>query len=255
MTKTCEISIEGQIYKVCVSDEPEALLAAYAAGGAVLGVGEDCAAACPGIPVFIQSWDKVSREQLNQIAERLVCRKLGLPWIICRTERLTIREATGEDWEKLGPFWNENVLTGSGAAAFNSREELEAYISCQYKFYEYGLWVLEEKETGRMIGAAGVWNPEEEVCRRLKNAGELPEEYLEMGYQVFSPYQRRGFAREACRAVMAYTDWELECKLCLQIHPDNHPSLNLARSLGFRPLIPHTDTEETQWPYQFVWSC
>lgn len=255
MTKTCEVNIRGQLYQVCVSDEPEALLAAYAAGGAALGVGEECAAACPRLPVFIQSWDSVSKEQMNRISERIVRRKLGVPWIICRTERLIIREAAGEDWEELQPFWGENSLSVMETAAFKSQEELEAYISCQYRFYEYGLWLLEEKETGRIIGAAGVWNPEDRVCRSLEAAGELPEEYLEMGYQVFSPYQGKGFAREACQAVMAYADWELECKLCLQIYPDNHPSLNLARVLGFRALIPHIDTGETQWPYQYVWSC
>ncbi len=255
MTKTCTVNIKGQFYKVCVSDEPEALLAAYAAGGAVLGVGEVCAAACPKLPVFIESWDSAGKEQLNRIAERLVRRKLGLPWIIAQTERLIIREASGEDWEKLQPLWSGNALSPVQAAAFKSREDLETYISCQYRFYEYGLWLLEEKETGRIIGAAGLWNPEERVCRRLKAAGEPAEEYLEMGYQVFLPYQRKGFAREACQAVMAYGDWELECKLCLQIHPDNHPSRKLARNLGFWPLIPHTDTGETQWPYLYVWSC
>lgn len=255
MTKTCTVNIKGQLYKVCVSDEPEALLAAYAAGGAVLGVGEICAAACQKIPVFIESWNSVSEEQLNRIAERLVRRKLGLPWIICQTERLTIREASGEDWEKLPPLWEGNAASAVRAAAFKNREDLETYISCQYGFYEYGLWLLEEKETGRIIGAAGVWNPEDRVCRRLEAAGEPPEEYLEMGYQVFSPYQRKGFAREACQAVMAYADWELECKLCLQIHPDNYLSRKLAQSLGFRPFIPHTDTGETQWPCLYAWNC
>ena len=42
MTKNYQIRIEGQTFTVVVSDEKEALLAAQAAGRAVLGVGKSC---------------------------------------------------------------------------------------------------------------------------------------------------------------------------------------------------------------------
>ena len=58
MTKTCNTEINGQLYQVCISDEPEALLAAKAAGRAVLGVGEACASFCP--------WDHDSSEKLGR---------------------------------------------------------------------------------------------------------------------------------------------------------------------------------------------
>ena len=246
MTRTCDVLVKGQLHKVCISDEPEALLAAEAAGRAVLGVGEKCAASCPWLSTFIRSWDEVGETALKTIAERLVRRKKRLPWVICETDRLIIREAAETDFEQLAFLQIK---------AFENREALASYISCQYGFYEYGLWLLEEKTSGCIAGAAGVWNPEDTVCRMLKAAGEVPEDYLEMGYQIASPYQRKGLAREACQAIMTYTDWELECKICLQVERTNLPSQKLAESLGFWRLTPRTDRGEIQWPYLYGWSC
>lgn len=249
MTKNYQIRIEGQTFTVVVSDEKEALLAAQAAGRAVLGVGKSCEGV--EIPAVAQDWSCVSLKLAEQIARR----KAELPWIICAGERVTVREAAKSDWNgliKWGPFkeWPDQ-------AAF------QAYIDGQYKFYEYGLWLIEEKKTGLLLGRAGVWNPDEETCRRLKAAGEESGEYLELGYEVFSPYRGKDFAKEACQAIMAYADWELECRLCVRIWPDNLPSLSLAEKLGFRRLRepeasfipPHKGSGETLWPFLYVWSC
>lgn len=252
MTKSYQIQIGEKILTVVVSDEREALLAAQAAGRAVLGVGKSCEGL--EIPAVAQDWSCVSRRMAEQTARR----KERLPWIICTGERVTVREASQEDWRALqcwGPF-----------REWPDQEAFQAYIDGQYSFYEYGLWLIEEKNTGLLLGRAGVWNPDEETCRRLEEAGEQSETYLELGYEVFSPYQGQGFAAEACRAVMAYADWELECRLCARIRPDNLPSLKLAERLGFKrlrepnetnfSLIPsHRDSEEIQWPSLYVWSC
>ena len=190
MTKTCNTEINGQLYQVCISDEPEALLAAKAAGRAVLGVGEACASFCPWITTVLRSWEDAGENELDKIAERLVRREQKLPWKICETTRLLIREASVRDYEALLPFrkeLTEGISEEKNVQAFESRETLESYISCQYGFFEYGLWMLEEKKSGRLVGAAGVWNPDDSLCRMLKAAGENPEEYLEiiktyMGY-------------------------------------------------------------------------
>ena len=62
---------------------------------------------------------------------------------------------------------------------------------------------------------------------------------------------------------MTYADWELECRLCVRIWPDNLSSLNLAEKLGFRRLRepearfipPHKGSGEILWPSLYVWSC
>lgn len=254
-----EIFIDGKQTMVCVSDEPEALLSALADGRAVLGVGEDCAGKCPQVPVFVKDWDSLRPVTVERAARR----KLGLPWNICKTRRLLVREAKEEDWEGM------RAAAGAGdpAAAekdslfaFPDPEAFRAYIRHQYPFFEYGLWVLEDKKTGLLAGRAGLWNPGEVLCRRLEEAGERPEEYLELGYELFPAWRGRGLAEEACRAIMAYGDWELECKLCAQAEADNQASLRLLKKLGFWRLseasaIPRRDSGETPPPYLYVWSC
>jgi RimJ/RimL family protein N-acetyltransferase len=65
---------------------------------------------------------------------------------------------------------------------------------------------------------------------------------VEFGFEVFPPYRRRGFAREACNAIMK---WAHEChkvaEFVVSISPENVPSLRLARSLGFERVGSHKD--------------
>ena len=68
MTKNYQIRIEGQTFTVVVSDEKEALLAAQAAGRAVLGVGKSCEGV--EIPAVAQDWSCVSLKLAEQIARR-----------------------------------------------------------------------------------------------------------------------------------------------------------------------------------------
>jgi RimJ/RimL family protein N-acetyltransferase len=72
-------------------------------------------------------------------------------------------------------------------------------------------------------------------------AGIAPEG-VEYGYSVYPAYRRRGYAREACRALMA---WATECcgvtTFVLSIRPDNVPSQGLAAQLGFRRVGSHVD--------------
>lgn len=67
---------------------------------------------------------------------------------------------------------------------------------------------------------------------------DAPKEYMknavEVGYQIFEPYRRKGYAREA---VTAAFDWARQHfgvdRFIASVSPDNLPSLNLVQSLGF----------------------
>ena len=62
-------------------------------------------------------------------------------------------------------------------------------------------------------------------------------EGLELGYTVFAPERRRGYAREGCVALM---DWAARAhaveRFIVTIAAENEPSLALARQLGFREV-------------------
>ena len=145
------IALDGRSHPVVISDEPEALLAAKAAGRAIIGVegnGNKWNITCAHyiIPDFMSA----SRE----LAELVLRRHLGLPWTIGTTGRLIIREFVKED---AGRIPEEEY--GMEENVFRTPELLAHYIEMQYGFYEYGTWALEEKGSGALVGMAGLSNP------------------------------------------------------------------------------------------------
>ena len=85
--------------------------------------------------------------------ERIVRRSLGLPWRICETERLLIREFTKEDGTRVLKEPEEETESDR---VFYTPELLDAYIRHQYRFCEYGIWAVVRKSDGALVGTAGV---------------------------------------------------------------------------------------------------
>jgi ribosomal-protein-alanine N-acetyltransferase len=76
-----------------------------------------------------------------------------------------------------------------------------------------------------------------------KNARADPRA-LELGYTIFEPYRRRGYAGEAVRALIHWAEGEGIDRFIASIGPDNVPSLALVRRLGFREVGRHWDDED-----------
>ena len=110
---------------------------------------------------------------------------------------------------------------------FYDVEKLKAYIKGQYRFCEYGIWALVRKTDGRIIGKAGLSNAKERETVRANGS----DEELELGYHVFHPYRRQGYAEEACRAILDYAKNELDCPVCACVAGENTASVRLLRKL------------------------
>ncbi len=68
---------------------------------------------------------------------------------------------------------------------------------------------------------------------------------VEMGYTVFSPYRRQGYATEAVQGLMAWAAAEHGVPVfVLSIAPTNVPSQAIARRLGFTKVGSHIDPED-----------
>jgi RimJ/RimL family protein N-acetyltransferase len=79
----------------------------------------------------------------------------------------------------------------------------------------------------RMVGHGGYDGPPG------RNAAQAPDA-VELGYAIFSPYQGRGYATEAARALIDLAEQRANVRhFVLAIAPANAPSLAIARKLGF----------------------
>lgn len=236
MKKEEKILIEGRQYSIFISDEPQALLAAQAAGRAALGVGEVVPAE---IPYVVTELSDITTELLELVLRRY----LGLPWPIEETERLRLRELTKEDAVRIPAeeYAKEEDI-------FRSTEGLELYCKTQYAFFEYGIWAVVLKETGELVGLAGVTNPRlpEEFEAFLEKCGQEPckaakpdlsHHWLEIGYHIFKPYRNRGYGLEAARAAASYAREVLGVRLCALIHEKNQASRRMAEHLKMTVLM------------------
>lgn len=172
-----------------------------------------------------EHWTWISACYLDRIYRRFY----GLPWQIFETERCLVREMTVEDMEGLYGLYEEEI-TRYVEPLYEDKDKEKAYIldyiKHMYGFFEYGMWLVEDRKNGKIIGRAGISN-------REVNGVTEPE----LGYIIGKAYQRKGYGMEVCRGILAYAKEELGMEfLNCFIGEDNRPSLALAEKLGFEKV-------------------
>ena len=165
---------------------------------------------------------------------RIWCRHVEEPVLIAETERLIIRESIAEDAEAFYALYQDEAcrkylewppVEECGNRVQNIKE-YERYIvdyqKGQYGFYEYGMWSVVEKASGKCVGRAGV---------------ELQAGDLCLGYAMLPQFRHRGYATEACKAILAYC-WECEYgeQVHVKIDEDNEASKKVAVKLGLAKI-------------------
>ncbi|WP_235183928.1 GNAT family N-acetyltransferase [Hymenobacter sp. IS2118] len=92
----------------------------------------------------------------------------------------------------------------------------------------YGFWAIEEKASGRFIGAIGYVNRKRNIEPPI---GDTPE----IGWVLAPAVHGQGYATEAVAAAIAWGDAHFgHARTMCIIHPDNQPSLRLAQKFGYR---------------------
>lgn len=187
----------------------------------------------PGAGVRLSRVDIVIQgfEELNAEFFHLTYRRHhGLPWTIAETERLLLRESVAEDFDELYAFYQEpgmaDYMPGMERGKEEERDLFEAYIRRMYPFFSYGLWTVLEKDSGRVIGRAG-----------LENGTYQGEPVLEVGYMLGRKYQHRGYGIEAVQAITDYGFAAVGAEAVYAfIHEENEKSLKLIQRAGFRQI-------------------
>lgn len=192
-------------------------------------------------------WNETEIDMDPDFLKRDVLRKAGKPVEIAETDRLIIRETVREDVPALYAIYDSMkdnpYLKPMQPSLEEEMDFMKAYISHMYAFYDYGLWTVLDKESGRIAGRAGLF------------PSEILDEGVEFGYLTAPAFQRRGYAREYGTAILSYAFRVLELE---EIHlltvRENLASVRTARALGFREkeIIKRTTGTEEQIMLHFI---
>ncbi len=174
-----------------------------------------------GVRYLSEGWDDITPIYLEQVYRRY----RGLPWQILETERCILRETTEEDVDAFYRIYAEPSVTAFMENLFPDREEELRYMADYrekvYALYGFGIWSIILKETGEVIGRAGL---------DMRRGFTEPE----LGFVIGVPWQRQGLAEEVCRAVLRYGEEELGfTKVQALTEQENTASLALLKRLGF----------------------
>lgn len=175
----------------------------------------------PQVDIIVEGFEEVDYDFFEKIYQR----HHNLPWTILETERLVVRELALSDMDALFELYSYEGMTDYMEELYPYEEEYEyqkAYIANMYRFFGYGMWLVFEKETGKLVGRAGVEHREE------------LEGELELGYAIGTPWQGRGYATEVCLGILQYARDELGFEeICSLVEPENRVSVYLLEKWGF----------------------
>lgn len=140
---------------------------------------------------------------------------------VVETERLVLRGPRFDDLDWLAAMMaGERTEFIGGPIGRNDSWRMLLRISGHWQMRGYGLWFIEERDSARMAGWAG-----------LLHQIEWPEP--ELAYTVVEGFEGKGFAREAVLAARkAAADLFGIHSPISHIHPGNTRSRRLAEGIG-----------------------
>lgn len=195
----------------------------------------------PNAKYLFEGLNSLDPVYLKQAYERLA----GLPWDILETEHLAVRESTVEDVDEFYRIYKEPSITRYMDDLFREpdmeRAYMRNYIQRIYGFYGYGLWTVLLKETGQVIGRAGI---------SMRDGYDLPE----LGFVIEVAEQRKGYAFEVCSAILQYAKEELQMEgVQALVCAGNEASERLLTKLDFVQKQEVNEEGETyrQWVKMF----
>ena len=146
------------------------------------------------------------------------------------TERLILREFRKDDLDAFAATMADpEVVRNLGTEPLNREDSLRRIFLAagQWPILGMGMWAVELKAGGRMVGHAGFFDMERDMVPSL--IGEP-----EMGWIFDRSVHGQGIAREACEAALRWAERELgPVSIPAIIGVDIAASMRLAERLGF----------------------
>jgi RimJ/RimL family protein N-acetyltransferase len=201
-----------------------------------------------GAKMVIEGFDEVDADFLERVYER----ERGIPWVIARTKRCIIREFAMSDLRAMVELYGQPGITSQNRgflepllAPEEERAYQEAYIANMYGYYGYGMWLVTDRDSGSVIGRAGLGH------REFHGITEL-----ELGYLIDPRWQGQGIATEVCRAILAFARENLDFpRINALTDAANTPSIALLHRLGFSCMEDVQMAGRRMKRYTYSFSC
>ena len=151
------------------------------------------------------------------------------------SERLRFRECTIDDQDRLYQILSDPETMKHYPKPYDEQGTIRwiRWNLDNYEKYGFGLWALELKESGEMIGDCG-------ITMQNIDSELLPE----IGYHIDRKYWRKGLAKEAARTVR---DWGFSNTrfdaLYSYMPASNVASYSTAASIGMKRIKEYDDPD------------
>ncbi len=193
---------------------------------------------CPAVLVYLHSGNQDQdfgdaryaleepEETEPEYLERVYRRCHNLPWEILVTDRCWLRETVEEDVDSFWKMYQDSELSRYTERLYPTPEAERGYVReyrrLMYSFYEFGVWTVLDRQTGAVVGRAGL---------SVREGYDLPE----LGFVIGREWQGRGLAGEVCQGILEYARELLGFeRVQVLVHEENTVSLHLCQKLGFR---------------------
>jgi len=143
--------------------------------------------------------------------------------VTLETDRLRLRWFREEDYPEMLAISSDpevmRFIGGKPLTQFEAWKSMAAYIG-HWHFRGYGVWAVEEKSSGKLIGRIGFMNPP-----------GWPD--FELGWTLARASWGKGYATEGARRALSYAFTEMDRDYVIScIHPENTNSIKVAERLG-----------------------
>ena len=174
---------------------------------------------------------KIDKATLKKALERETSDSAANAFV-CESERVFLRPYTQADFAALHRILSDKKTMYAWGNGF-SKKESEEWLEKQLAHYQqcgFGIWAIVEKQSGKIIGNAGLNHTE------ISLKGKT-QEVVEIGYLLHRDFWGKGYGSEAARicAKYGFETLGLEEVYCL-IKEDNLSSLKVAKKLSMQKV-------------------
>lgn len=147
--------------------------------------------------------------------------RLSTPRLLLREQRVAEFDAYAQHRADV----EANAYVG-GAVDRRRAWTIFAALSGQWMLTGAGWWAIEVRETGEFIGLVGAFF-------RDTSLPIGPDADIELGWNLFQPFWRKGYGTEAARAVLAFvSEHHRSRRVIAHILPPNVASIGVAKAIG-----------------------